>query len=161
MMWRWWFFFRGVEGSDRPIEPLLDRIKYSPLSPMTGALPEFVLDLYYEDCKRSENWPKVIGLLKAVWDREIFKLNIPEGELRKGSLAMQSREYALQRYGNAVGIPLIEAYLHDGMPRFADEVFNTWLDLGGKFADISKIVQLAKEKGHEGTANGWEVKISK
>jgi hypothetical protein len=159
-IWRQWFFWRGIEGAERPAEPLVDRIKYSPLSPMIGTLPGFVMDIYYEECKKSGNWLKVIGLLKTIWDREISKINIPEGEIEKDSYAMRNRQNTLSSLGR-IAIPLIEAYLHDGKARFADEVFNTCLDSGGKFVEISKIVELAKEKGHEGIAKGWEEKAKK
>jgi hypothetical protein len=63
--------------------------------------------------------------------------------------------------GNTLGIPLIEAYLQDGRPREADEIFNAVLEIGGTFTDISKIVQLAKEKGQDRLAKEWEEKIKK
>ena len=53
-----------------------------------------------------------------------------------------------------------EADLHIYKQGDADETFNTFLSLGGKFNDISKIVELAKEKGYERLAREWEGKMS-
>jgi pentatricopeptide repeat protein len=160
LLWRHWTYWWPFEDAKRPIEPLVDRIKYSPLSPAQSSLPYFVMDSYYQECKKSGNWPKVIGLLKAIWDREISR-NSAKDEAEKKDPATSIRERNFPRLGDLVGIPLIEAYLNDGKARYADEVFNEWLDSGGKFEDISTIVQLAKEKGHEGIAKGWEEKVKK
>jgi len=55
---------------------------------------------------------------------------------------------------------LIEAYLQDGKYREADEIFKAVLDLGGKFEDLSKIIELAKARGFESIAAKWQTAIA-
>ena len=60
-------------------------------------------------------------------------------------------------------VGLIHEFLrfHDNKPGEADAVFNTVLDSGSKFTDISKTLELAKTKGYESLAREWERKVKK
>ena len=63
--------------------------------------------------------------------------------------------------GDKVGVPLMEAYLNDNKPLEADAVFNAWLVSGGRFTNLAKVIELAKEKGQERFAEEWEAKLNK
>jgi hypothetical protein len=82
-----------------------------------------------------------------VWDR-VYSRTLGESigpfALNKDSL------------GDQLGILLIEAYLQDNKPGEADEIFNAVLGIGGRFKDISRIVELAKAKGFESLASRWQ-----
>jgi hypothetical protein len=161
-LWDQWFFWRAIEGAKRPVEPLLDCIKYSPFAQMWDTLPHIVINTYYQECKDNGDWPKLISLLKTAWDREISRKNdnaSASGEKDKFAQFIQRETFGSM--GDALVIPLMEAYLNYGRPFEADEVFNAYLSAGGKFADISKIVALALEKGQERLAREWEGKVKK
>jgi hypothetical protein len=152
ILWYQWVLWKKIEGEDYSLESIVERVKPSPFAqPGTGTvLPLFLIDLYYQECKKNGNWPKVIGLLKIAWDREFSKVDdIDTHNTDKGTL------------GDLLGIHLIEAYLYDNRYREADEVYNAVLEVGGKFTDISKIVELAKEKGQERLAREWENRVRK
>ncbi|MCL1894353.1 MAG: hypothetical protein FWG02_08995 [Holophagaceae bacterium] len=154
-LWIQWFNWRDIEGEERPIQSLLYRLIYSPLSGIDAGMPSFALERYYSECKSSGNWQMLVELLKAVWDREIPRIVDEKNEQNR-------REFSrLQGIGDSVGIPLIEAYLNESRYLDANEVFATWQDCGGKFTDISIIVQLAKAKGYEWLAREWEEKLIK
>ncbi|MDR0498589.1 MAG: hypothetical protein LBH03_02495 [Holophagales bacterium] len=174
-LWYQWFFWRRVEGLDRPIEPLFETIKPSPLA-MPGSIPPAIaLDSYFAECRKNGQWPKVIKLLRDVWDREFARIERYRREKQDSSSASSSPKdtnaaiaewYDTYIYnknsetlGNNVGTPLIEAYLNANNPFEAGEIFNAWLSSGGRFADISKILELAKEKGQERLAREWEAKV--
>ncbi|MCL1894217.1 MAG: hypothetical protein FWG02_08295 [Holophagaceae bacterium] len=159
-IWNQWLFWSGIEDAERPIEPLLERIKFSPLSTNMEA-PSSVMDFYYEECKKNDDWPKIIKLLKKVWEREISIVNDPRSDEEKSGLIPYNKQESLNRVGNRVAIPLIEAYLHDSKFYEADDIFNTYMDSGGKFTDISKIVGLAKEKNQDRLVRAWETKVGK
>jgi hypothetical protein len=152
-LWLQWLFWKSAEGSERSIEPLVERVKLSPITQVGVVPPAFVVDTYYQDCKKSGSWGKVVGLLKAAWDREFSRIGEgvrdPFGRMNKDSL------------GDKLGIYLIEAYLQDGRPYEANEIFNAVLGLGGKFEDISKILDLATEKGQDRLAREWGEKVKK
>jgi hypothetical protein len=152
-LWNQWMLWAKIEGADRLIGSIVERVELSPLSQAGTVPPVSVISAYYEECRKNGNWSKVIGLLKPVWDREYQKASDP------GSARM--KVIPKENLGNVLGIPLIEAYLHDNRFREADEVFNAVLELGGSFTDISKIVQLAKEKGQDRLAREWEGKVKK
>jgi hypothetical protein len=153
-LWPHWYFWRAVEGGERPIEPLVERIKYSPLSP-TETLPIDVMNAYYEECRKNGQWPKVIKLLETVWEREFSRKNEPQDQEEDGAHKF-IRNMNMTTLGDRVAIPLIEAYLNDNRPREAEDIFSAWLNSGGSFKDVSKIVELAKAKGHDGLAREWE-----
>jgi len=153
-LWYQWIFWNAVEDSELPMDSIVDRAKPSPLSQAGTVPPVWVIDAYYEDCKKIGNWPKAINLLKAAWDREFARVTSPGDSssvrfVNKGSI------------GDRIGIPLIEAYLQDNKPGLADEIFNAVLDCGGEFTNISKIAELAKEKGQDRLLREWEGKIGK
>jgi hypothetical protein len=153
-LWRHWFFWRGIEDKDRSVEPLMERIKTSPLT-KPGTVPSiFVINSYYEECKKNGKWPKVIGLLKPVWDREFFKVAKAENETA-------DRKLPNPKLGDNVGIPLIEAYLHDGKPNEASDIFNAWLACGGTFANFAKVIELAISLGYEMLGRRWENRLKK
>ncbi|MCL1894869.1 MAG: hypothetical protein FWG02_11690 [Holophagaceae bacterium] len=158
-LWYEWIFWRDVEGAERSLVPLIERLKYSPLSPLKGMVPGFVMTKYYEECRQKEDWPKVIKLLKSAWDRELAWNNFRPSEDEEGPVAKEQRQMYFARAGGNLGIPLIEAYLHNNNPNLASEIFDVYIESGGKFTDISKIVELAKEKGYESLARKWEEKI--
>lgn len=163
-LWDQWLFWRSIEGAERSLETMAERIKHSPLHTRVGDIfPRSAMNSYYEECRKNGSWSKVIGLLKTVWDREIAdrieakKKTDENGRLPQGVLAFVGNTAA--NFGNAVGIPLIEAYLHDNRPGEAEEIFNAWLEYG-KFDDVSKIVELAREKGYERLARLFEEKAA-
>jgi hypothetical protein len=161
-LWNQWFFWRAIEDAKRPVEPLLDRIKYSPFAQMWETLPSTVIDAYYQECKDNGDWAKLIALLKPAWDREIGRKNdnaTAPGD--RDDFVQRIQQQLFGRMGNALVIPLMEAYLNYGRPLESDEVFNSFLSVGGTFTDISKIVELAKEKGQERLAREWEGKVKK
>jgi hypothetical protein len=152
-LWEQWFFWRAVEnqgnqgGDRRSLVPVLDRVRPSPLA-RPGTIPTgSVLNKYYEECKKNGDWRRLIVLLKGAWDREIpWFIN---RETHKWP------EHLWHELGDKVGAPLMEAYLNDGRPHDADEVFNAWLDCGGSFADIAALAELAVSKGEAGLADAW------
>jgi hypothetical protein len=152
-LWNQWVIWTKIEGEDRPIEPIVERAKLSPLSPTGMVPPLFVISIYYEECIKNGKWPKVISLLKNAWDREYERARDSEGAIA-GALGKAN-------LGNTLGIPLIVAYLQDGRAREADEIFNAVLEVGGTFADISKIAALAREKSQDRLAGAWEEKVKK
>jgi hypothetical protein len=145
-LWEQWIFWNSLEESPRPLESLLDRIKPSPFSGegILG-LPRRVVDFYFNECKKNGRWDKVVALLRAVWDGEYQQWTMLKGyhELKA-------------RMGDEIGEHLIEAYLQDGRPGDADDIFKAAIDYGAKFKNISKIVALAKAKGLERMANEWQ-----
>ncbi|MDR2697425.1 MAG: hypothetical protein LBB40_02995 [Holophagales bacterium] len=151
-LWSQWFLWQAIEGADRSIDTFLDRIKLSPLSQAGTVPPAFVIDKYYQQCKKNGNWPKAIELLKTAWDREYARINAPDDEYFLKLLDINSLAFK-------VGLPLIEAYLHDNKYHEADEIFNAVLDSGGKFTDNLKILELAKALGQERLARDWEAKL--
>ena len=151
-LWRQWLFWNKAGELGHSVESLADRLKPSPLSDdgMLG-MPISVLDEYFQECKNNGSWAKVIALLKPAWDREYAKAGGPGG--------VETHLYgpgAKGNLGDKVGIHLIEAYLQDGRPGEADEIFRAVMECGGKFKDISKIVELAKAKGQDRLAAQWE-----
>jgi DNA-binding SARP family transcriptional activator len=146
-LWDQWLTWKNIEGEGRSMEAVVERIKISPLAHEWTVPPLATIDAYYKECRESDNWPKVIGLLKTAWDREFSRIETGSYYTNKKNL------------GDWLGIDLIEAYLHDNRFREAEEIFNALLEAGGKFTDISKIVKLAKEKGQERLAREWERKV--
>jgi hypothetical protein len=43
----------------------------------------------------------------------------------------------------------------------ASDIFNAWLEYGGKFSNVALIIELAKTKGSDRLAREWEEKVSK
>ena len=160
-VWSQWLYWRAIEEEERSILPLLERIKCSPLSQMMATIPMTVLDFYYEEARKAGDWPNVIELLMNVWAREFSRKNEPKEDRNILQPFDFAAEQNMTTLGDTVGIPLIEAYLQDGKASEAEEVFNAWLDSGGKFNNVSKIVKLAREKGQERLAREWEGKIGK
>jgi len=68
---------------------------------------------------------------------------------------------AKDNLGDVLGAPLMEAYLQDGRPVDADEIFKAVLDLGGKFKDFAKMIELAKTKGNESLATRWQAALAR
>jgi hypothetical protein len=152
-LWGQWMMWKSIEGAERTIEPIVERVKPSPLAQAGTVPPASVISDYYEECRKNGHWAKVIGLLKPVWDREYQKIANPS--------VSNIRTLTKANIGSVLGIPLIEAYLHDNRFREADEVFNAVLEVGSTFTDISKIVALAQEKSQEGLAREWEGRVKK
>jgi tetratricopeptide (TPR) repeat protein len=153
-LWMQWLFWKDAEGDERSIEPLIDRIKLSPITQVGIVPPAVVIDTYYEDCKKSGSWGKVRVLLKAAWDREFSRTDAKMGFVWWGYIKKDS-------LGDKLGIYLIEAYLQDGRPNDANEIFNAVLGIGGKFTDISIIIDLAKEKAQDRLAREWGERVKK
>jgi tetratricopeptide (TPR) repeat protein len=153
MMWNHWLFWREAEGAQRPIEPLFEGVQASPMSQPGTVPPINVMNAYYDECKKNEEWPKVIKLLQNVWDREIDKIN--------GAEASESGKLPLPALGDRVGVPLIEALLKDHKPLEAGELFDEWLGYGGKFTNISSLAEIARATGQERLAREWEEKAKK
>ncbi|MCL1893545.1 MAG: hypothetical protein FWG02_04830 [Holophagaceae bacterium] len=159
-LWMHWLFWRKLEGEERSVLTLLERIKCSPLYKKFSVIPSRVMDTYYAECRKNEDWTKLIELLKNSWDRELVMKNVPESNDNKQELPEFMKKFNETRsagFGNGVGIPLIEAYLHANRANEADNIFNEWLK-HGKFANISTIVELAKSLGYERLAKDWETK---
>jgi hypothetical protein len=149
-LWQQWIFWNKAGDFDLSLESLADRVKPSPLSDggILG-LPNSVIDEYYQECKKNGSWPKVVALLKPTWDREYQRIVAPD-DVNTHFVTTKDT------LGDEVGIHLIEAFLNDGKPTEADEIFRAVMECGGKFKDISKIIELAKAKGHDRLAAQWE-----
>jgi len=174
-LWSQWLFWRWVEGSDRPIAQLVESAKASPISKPGTVPPASAINAYYYECKNNEEWAKVISLLRVPWDREFGRITDiqrtnPNFKPSNPAMSSYSNMAELEMFivqqtsaglGDNVAIPLIEAYLHDGKPSDAKEIFDAWLGLGGTFKDISKIVDLARKLGQERLAVEWEGKVKK
>jgi len=176
-LWSQWLFWRRAEGGERPIEPIVESLKASPISKLGTVPPVIAIDEYYNECKENGKWSKVISLLKMVWDRDFtritelqgaspsFKVSDPAANKNIFSGMTDYDADMVQRMspglGDNVAIPLIEAYLNDGKPSDAKDIFDAWLGVGGTFRDISKIVELARKLGQERLAVEWEKKIKK
>jgi len=157
-LWNNWLFWRMIEGRERPMEPLVARLRYSPLSVNSIDIPIYALDMYWEDCKKNGSWAKVVELLKGPWERELSKaMNVKNG-LADGA---RTRYENYASAGDRIGIPLIEAYLNDDRPGDARDVFDAWLATGNTFKDISAIVSLATAKGQERLAKEWKARVKK
>jgi len=157
-LWSQWIFWRSVGGNERRMEPLVTRLRCSPLREKNDGLlglPASVLNTYWNDCKKNGSWDKVIELLKPVWERDLQRAT----ELKNGLVSEDDRKHLPDRQadsaGDRIGIHLIEAYLNYDRPGDADEVFNAWIAIGGRFKDTSKIVELARAKGQERLALEW------
>jgi len=153
-LWYQWFLWRTIEDTNRSALPVISRVKFSPLSLPGTVPPGFVLNRYYEECKANGDWPKVIELLKNVWDREYFNILKVQNE-------NPGQKLSNTQLGDKVGIPLMEAYLNDQKPSLADDIFNAWLGCGGTFTDFTKVIELAKTKAQERLAREWETRIKK
>jgi hypothetical protein len=153
-LWQQWMFWNEAGEVGRSLESLAERIKPSPRSG-SGilGLPNFAIDEYFKECRKNGSWSKVAALLKSVWDREYSKVAMP-GDPK--TLIMTN-----DTLGDSIGIYLIEAYLNDGKPGEADEIFRSVVEFGGKFKGISKIVELARAKGHDRLAAQWEAAVTK
>jgi len=151
-LWYQWFFWRAAEGEKRPLVPLVERITPSPFSKPGTVPPTFALDAYFNECRETEAWQKVIDLLKGPWEREI--LRVDESRFKNPDYKIPDT-----KIGDSLVSPLIEAYLNDGKTAQAAEVFSAWVERGGSFANPTKLIEMAKEKGNEGLARDWERKI--
>jgi len=154
-LWQQWIFWNKAGELGLSLESLAERLRPSPLS--DGgllALPFLAIGEYYQECKKNGSWAKAAALLKTVWDREYSRIASP-GTVR--SIIGTTKD----TLGDSIGFHLIEAYLQDGRPGEADEVFRAVLDCGGKFSDLSKILDLAKAKGQERLAAQWQVAATK
>ncbi|MDR2561931.1 MAG: hypothetical protein LBC63_09210 [Holophagales bacterium] len=161
-LWGQWFFWRALEGRERPLELLIAKLRYSPLSANDMGLPPFALDMYWDDCKRNGNWAKVVELLEGPWERELARaIEIKDGLVDENQLRNDPRYRQSGSTGDRIGLPLIEAYLNNGKPNEANSVFNAWLDTGQTFRDISAIASLARTKGQEKLAQEWEAIVKK
>ena len=165
-LWNSWLFWWHVAGDERPLEPLVERLVPSPLSTSGDPVPISIMDEYYESCVKNGNWPKVIGLLKTVWDRQFERMNEAKAQQEEkldeeAKLRQRLMNQTSDHFGDQVGVPLIEAYLRDNKPVEADEIFKAWLDSGKQFNGIAKLVALAKELGQERLAREWEARAAK
>jgi len=100
----------------------------------------------------------VAALLKTAWERDYRRIVAP-GEVIGVINAITS--VTKDALGDSVGVHLIEAYLQDGKPGEADEIFKAVLDCGGKFKNISQIIALAKAKSQDRLAAQWEDAVAK
>jgi len=169
-LWNQWFFWRQIEGTERPIESLVEATVPSPLAESGTVPPITALDQYYYECRKNSNWPKVIKLLETCWDREYTRIlrfqredsnntSSPDQDEAKDRFARFMASRHKTTLGDNVGVPLMEAYLNDDKPHKANEIFNAWLAIGGKFTDLAKVIELAKGKGLDGLVKEWEAKI--
>ena len=149
-LWNEWLFWRDVADDGRPLGPLLECLKPSPLALERTLPPSSVAEACYKECRKNRDWPKLIDLLKNAWDREIhwFANKDEFGDEYKWRL-----EYEL---GDRVGFPLIASYLCDGRPQEASEVFNQWLDCGGTFASTAMLIEFAESMGETRLAAEWD-----
>jgi hypothetical protein len=154
-LWNQWLYWQAVEGEERSVLPIINNIKLSPITRVGSIPPSFVVDNYYNDCKKSGDWSKVIELLKTAWDRESLKITDNYADPFRDQPPDFPR-LNKTTIGDWLGIYLIEAYLQDNKPREADEIFNAVIDCGGNFSNIADIIRLAMEKGHEKLARKWE-----
>jgi hypothetical protein len=160
--WRQWFYWRTIEGKERSMKPLLERIKPIPPSTLMELLPHEAIETYYEECRMTGNWLGVIEILKPIWEREIeWALESqaqPQGQNQEQGMEQivaQTRREMAGRLADSVAAPLIEAFLNDGKSREAGEIFSKCLEAGLKFSDTSKLIKLAESLGHERLAKEW------
>jgi hypothetical protein len=154
-LWLQWIFWKSVEGERRPMAPLAERIKLSPLSTIKDMLPPRIMQAYFNDCQNNGDWDRLIELLRANWDREFEELNAPEN---KNAISFG---LSVRNLGDKLGAHLIEAYLNDNKPNAANEIFNAVLGCGSTFSDISKMAELARTKGQDRLAREWEDSVKK
>jgi hypothetical protein len=148
-LWHQWIFWKGIEGEKRPMAPVAERVKISPISTIKDMLPPRIMQIYLDDCKSSGDWDRVIGLLRTVWDREFTWLSASDEEGAFSGITVAT-------IGDMLGTHLMEAYLNGDMPSAANEIFGAVMACGGKFSDISKMAELARAKGQERLAKEWE-----
>ena len=153
-LWEQWMLWNGAGEVGRSLESLAESVKPSPLSG-SGilGLPNSVIDAYLKECRKNGSWSKAAALLKTAWDREYSRVAMP-GDPK--TLIMTN-----DTLGDSIGIYLIEAYLNDGKPGEADEIFRSVVEFGGRFKNISQILALAKAKGHDRVAAQWEAAVAK
>jgi hypothetical protein len=170
-LWNQWLFWRGVEGEGRSVEPLMDSIKPSPLAGTETVLPGAVLEAYYNECVKNESWSKLISLLQGIWDRE-FERIVESKKLNEDGVASNSTTYTstgpgmfvrrdVNYLGDNVGIALIRAYLMENKFREASDIFDAWMNSGGKFTNAATIIELARARGSDRLAREWEEKVGK
>ncbi|MCL1894032.1 MAG: hypothetical protein FWG02_07345 [Holophagaceae bacterium] len=152
-LWYQWIFWRDIEGDGRLLETLMEKIKYSPLTDDSG-IPPSIMDKYLAECKANGDWGKAISLLEPVWEREHARISEPVDV----AIVVKLPKSML---GDTIGINLIEAYLQANKPLDADKIFNAVIGFGSSFKNISKITELAKEKGYDRLAQEWESKVKK
>jgi hypothetical protein len=157
-LWELWLFWRRAGDDERDFESLLYSVEPSPAALKSDFPPAFVLESYYGECRKNERWPQIAKLLRGLWDR-----GVSEQLIENKANESKNQKHRLRRadMGDKVALPLIDALLHTGRGQEADEVFNAWLDCGGRFTDISKILELAKACGQERLAGSWEIKNRK
>jgi hypothetical protein len=63
-LWNQWMMWTKIEDEDRPIEPIVESVKPSPLAQEWTVPPITAIDAYYKECRKNGNWTKMIGLLK-------------------------------------------------------------------------------------------------
>jgi len=144
-LWKLWIFLRIAGDNEKDFESLLDSIESSPMDIKGSVPPLIVLDMYYKECVKNNQWSKIAKILKEPWDRVI-------AEQLTGVLIHPG-------FGDYVAFPLIEALLQMGRRQDADETFNVWLDLRGAFSKSSELIELAKTLAGEKFAEGWSKKL--
>jgi hypothetical protein len=112
------------------------------------------MESYYQECKKNNDWPRLIDILEPVWEREYFRIEQSQNE-------SQDKKLSNPRLGDSTVIPLMEAYIHQNRHMDADTIFNAWLNCGGAFTNTAKILELAREKGQERLAREWETRLKK
>jgi len=157
-LWSHWLFWRRSSGGERNFEEFLQSLQPSPIVPKGMFPPPSIIEEYYAECKKNEEWDKMAALLKGPYERTISSHAIDNIDNEKRG---EEPRPIYSGFGDSVALPLIEALLRSGKRTEADEVFNALLDAGGSFSNPSNLVELARGLAGEKIAKDWEAKIGK
>jgi len=157
-LWSHWLFWRRAGGSERDFETLFQSLLPSPIVPEGMFPPPSIIEEYYNECKKNEQWDKLATLLKGPYERTISSHAIDNIDNEKRG---EEPRPINPGFGDSVVLPLIEALLRSGERTEADEVFNALLAAGGSFSNPSNLVELARGLAGEKIAKDWEAKMGK
>ncbi|MCL1908206.1 MAG: hypothetical protein FWG12_02415 [Holophagaceae bacterium] len=147
-IWGAWTIWRRVDGDVRPFTPLLESLVPSPLVGPGSFPPTSVMNTYYSECINQERWAEAAKLLRQPWERELASLD--SRNRRDGG------NYYFAGDTWTIGKLLISALLHDGKLRDAEDVVDAWTSRGGKFENVTDIIELAKKLEYESLADRWK-----
>ena len=157
-LWSHWLFWRRAGEGERDFESFLQSLQPSPIVPEGMFPPPSIIEEYYAECKKNEQWNKMATLLKGPFERTISSHAIDKIDQEKKG---EEPSPIYPGFGDSVVFPLIDALLRSGKRTEADEVFNTLLAAGGSFSNPSNLVELARGLAGERIAKEWEGKMGK
>ena len=148
-LWYQWLFWHN----QRSVIHIVEDVAISPLA-QSGSFPDsMVLSAYFEECKRDNKWDKLIVMLQEPWEREVARV-----QMRRENNPVAS--FSSTAWGSMGAYPLVEALLYAGKAIDAEDVVKTWFSLSNSdsFPNLDKLINLAKELGHDRLAKEWEGK---